>query len=322
MNLNNKSFRNNLTGEIVKVKDSFENIAILESKEKISVNRLMDANAFTEYIDPANFFNNQAAYNILTEKIKDIPMDQIRDEDGGSGDVLVVDAGNRGASPTFNESAVMESDPEQERLELAQKYSHLGVNVDSLQKQNDAFSRLLGDDADDLPEVPQPQQPRPQQPRPQQRQEEPVTQIVVNGVENQQVSKTINSVPVNDPVTTMFRNVKRNVDFKVTLDILNKIPRKDFIEMMEDSYEISIIDFLADEFTNKLLNDPSIIRDMIKSKLKQVVYGGEVKKKEVTEKEKPKNPKKVRKTTPTPPTPPPSRMLKEGEEPAKPKPRS
>jgi hypothetical protein len=34
-----------------------------------------------------------------------------------------------------------------------------------------------------------------------------------------------------------------------------------------------MIDFLADEFTNKILQDPSVIRETIKSKIKQLVYG-------------------------------------------------
>ena len=71
----------------------------------------------------------------------------------------------------------------------------------------------------------------------------------------------------------MFKGVKRIVEFNISLDIKNKIPRLDFIEMMEDSYETSIIDFLADEFTNELLKNPATIKDMIKSKINTLVYG-------------------------------------------------
>ena len=71
----------------------------------------------------------------------------------------------------------------------------------------------------------------------------------------------------------MFSKTKRNVDFKINIEVSNKIPRLDFIEMMEDSYETSIIDFLTDDITNKILNDPSMIRESIKSKIKQLVYG-------------------------------------------------
>jgi hypothetical protein len=43
--------------------------------------------------------------------------------------------------------------------------------------------------------------------------------------------------------------------------------------MMEDSYEVSIIDFLSDEFTKEVLNNPQIIKESIKNKIKEIVYG-------------------------------------------------
>jgi predicted DNA-binding transcriptional regulator YafY len=73
-----------------------------------------------------------------------------------------------------------------------------------------------------------------------------------------------------DPVVKMFRGIKR-VDFNITIDLENKIPRIDFIEMMEDSYETSIIDFLADEITDSIISNPDNIRNMIKDKIRQTV---------------------------------------------------
>ena len=70
----------------------------------------------------------------------------------------------------------------------------------------------------------------------------------------------------------MFKNVKRNREFNISIDIQNKIPRPDFIEMMEDSYNTSIIEFLADEFTNNILNNPSIIKNKIIDEIRRIVY--------------------------------------------------
>ena len=42
MSLANKSFKNNLTGEVVTVIDSFENIAILENKQKLNTDFVLD----------------------------------------------------------------------------------------------------------------------------------------------------------------------------------------------------------------------------------------------------------------------------------------
>ena len=107
----------------------------------------------------------------------------------------------------------------------------------------------------------------------------------------------------------MFKNVKRSKDLSISLEINNKIPRPDFIEMMEDSYNTSIIDFLASEFTDNLLKNPQIIEDMIKEKIKELVYGVET---------KDVNPQITDSVTQlNPPTPPTDRVLKEGELPTK-----
>jgi hypothetical protein len=256
MNLANKTFRNNKTGEFIKVIDSFENIAVLENKQKMDVRTLIDPIQYTEQIDPNSFFNNQNAYNSLAEKIKNIPINNMIDESG----VVNINVDDRdNFKPSINESAIIMSSEEDEMAELSRKYGATVDNGDSVSKQQQAFAKLLG--------------------------EEPVveSQPIVNQVVNQQLNQTINRntppverVEVEDPIITMFRKTKRNVNFNISIDISDKIPRLDFIEMMEDSYEISMIDFLADDFTNKILQDPSIIRDVIKSKIKNLVYGDEL----------------------------------------------
>jgi hypothetical protein len=308
MSLANKVFRNNKTGESIRVIDSFENIAILENKQKIDVRALMDSNQYTEQIDPASFFNNQNAYNSLVDKIKSMPIDNLRDDPKDFTSRL-----NEGVQPAMNESAIIMSSEEDERAELARKY---GVDMDAtsqIQKQNDAFARILGEEADEVIPVPEPivNQPevqrfeidRTEQNRPQ-----------VNNLpgHSNPPEPPAQRVEIEDPIITMFKKTKRNVDFKINIELNDKLPRLDFIEMMEDSYEISMIDFLADDFTNKILENPSLIRDKIKERIKQLVYGGEVQSKindQITDSV----------TQVNPPTPPDNRIIKEGELPTKPK---
>jgi len=260
MSLANKSFKNNLTGEVVTVIDSFENIAILENKQKVNVNALMNPALYTEEIDPLSFFNNQGAYNILAEKIKNIPTDQIADD---SGEVNVSGVERIDIPRGVEESIVSMSTEEDEKAALAAKYGIVSPPVESLQRQNEAFAKILGEDSqDELPQVPQYQQPV----------QEVVTRVEVNR-EEEYVQPPVQRIEVEDPIIKMFKGVKRIVEFNINLDIKNKIPRLDFIEMMEDSYETSIIDFLADEFTNELLKNPDTIKDMIKSKINILVYG-------------------------------------------------
>jgi hypothetical protein len=263
MSLANKSFKNNLTGEIVTVIDSFENIAILENKQKLNVNTLMNPALYTEEIDPLSFFNNQGAYNLLAEKIKSIPQDQIGDDNGE----ISVTGVNRIDVPRGieqEESLITMSSEEDEKAALAAKYGIVSPPVESLQRQNEAFAKILGEESEnELPRVQQYQQPE----------QEVVQRVEVNREEKVEYIQPVQRVEVEDPIIKMFKGVKRIVEFNISLDIKNKIPRLDFIEMMEDSYETSIIDFLADEFTNEILKNPATIKDMIKSKINTLVYG-------------------------------------------------
>jgi len=314
MSLDNKKFRNNKTGEVVKVISTFENIAILENKQRTTVGELLNPSAFTEEIDPSSFFSNQSAYNTLAEKIKTIPTHMIKDDESSSTiNVSPTYNSDMQFSPNVNESAVVMTTEEDERAELARKYGVTEDATQSLQKQNEAFAKILGDESEDeLPQVFN------------QMVNEPVQRVEVQREEIAQPIRPEVAQPVaaEDPIITMFKRTKKSVEFKVSVDISDKIPRLDFIEMMEDSYDISIIDFLADEFTNKILQNPSLIRESVKSKIKQLVYGAPIKEvvnpqitDAVTQVNSPTNMPGHR----NPPPPPADRILKEGELPTKPK---
>lgn len=272
MSLNNRTFKDNRTGEILKVVDSFENIAYLENKTKIDSRRLMDTNYFTEQVDPKSFFNNQNAYDSLFEKIKTIPADRIPDENGEITPNVGRDNGY--IPPMEEESAVVYGSIDDEREELARKYG-AGLDTKSLSKQNEAFTRILGDseEVNDLPPIPE------------SRPMAPVT--FEDEVQRVNVDREISSIKsiekgaseaVVDPIVIMFKGVKRSVEFNLDLKLENKIPRLEFIELMEDSYEKSIIEFLADEFTNELLKDPKALKERISNKIREMVYERDSKK--------------------------------------------
>lgn len=262
MNLTNKVFIDNQTGKEIRVLDTFEDIAILENKQKISVSHLINTDLFTEKIDsekidPSLFFNNQGTYNILASKIKNIPTDKIVDDDD-SKVIINIDNNNNSMPPISNESAVIISSEDDERAEIARKYGVIDNSQSDLERQNNAFAKLLSDDDTDSTPI-----------------------VVNNDLNNFPKPKKIDAPiqKVEDPIITMFRNVKRNVNFSIKLDVVNKIPRLDFIEMMEDSYETSIIEFLSKEFTNKLLENPEIIENMISDEIKKLVYKTNIDKK-------------------------------------------
>lgn len=240
--LKEKKFTDLANGTVVSVIDQFENIAILDSGQRVDVKRLMDKAYFDDYIDPKNFFGE--TFNVFAEKIKSVDLSQIRDEE------------------PVNDSAIIEVDPEQERREMEQKALRMAQQMNpgaAAQKQVDMLREILGDD-EDLPPV----------------STQPQTTVVVNDQPQAPVSKSYTqpvTKVVDDPIITMFKNVKRNQNFNFTLLVDGKIPRLDFIEMMEDSYTTSIIEFLANEFTQNLLSDPDFIKNKIMDEIKSLVYG-------------------------------------------------
>lgn len=253
--MKNRRFKDLSNDRIVKVTDQFEDIIILDGKNKIKVNQLLDKRLFEEYVDPSSFFNNESLINSFAEQIKKIPLDdwnnRIPAEEMGYD--------NKDLYPNINESAVLPYDPEIEKQELlkkAQTVYNMGTTNELVQKQREALRDILEED-EEINQVVQ---------------NLPINNSVTQQQPNQIIQQIIKEDKKMDPILEMFKNVKRNTSFKIEFTVENKIPRVDFIEMMEDSYNTSIIEFLAQEFTDDILKDPSIIKERIKKKLMDLVY--------------------------------------------------
>jgi hypothetical protein len=252
--MKNRKFKDLSNNRVVEVTDQFEDIIILDNKNKIKVNQLLDKRLFEEYVDPTSFLRNDSLISTFAEQIKKIPLDDIRNripaDDLGFGE--------NDLKPTMEESAVLPYHPELEREELLKKaksmYSSDNTNT-LIQRQWDTMKNILSEDEDPQAEL-----------LPQQINES------VQQSPNQIIQNQVKTPTKMDPILEMFKNVKRNTNFKIDFTVENKIPRVDFIEMMEDSYNTSIIDFLAQEFTDDIVRDPSIIKEKIKSKLMDLVY--------------------------------------------------
>jgi hypothetical protein len=252
----------------VRVIDSFENIAILENKTKIDVRRLMDSRLYTEYIDPNSFMDTSNAYNGIFEKIKNLPTEGMPYEKNEVSPIGSMSTGETIVNPSYNSAFPSSDEPvayassiEDEKAELAKKY---GIQLDSksaLDRQGQAFAKILGDDQTSVQRV----------------------DIVRDNGTGEVISSEMSSPAVEkredvqkDPYE-MFRGIKRSVEFKLDLPLTNRIPKLEFIEMMEDSYDKSLIDFLAMDITNDILSNPEALMESIKEKIKDMVYSKKVK---------------------------------------------
>ena len=256
--MKNKKYKDLSNDKIVQITDQFEDIIILDGKSKIKMNQLMDKRLFEEYVDPNSFFKNESLINSFAEQIKRLPLDDPNNR------LLADEAGfdNSGLRPTTNESAVLPYDPEIEKEELLRKAQTVyGMNSPNAlaKKQWESVKGILEDDE----EIAQSQATN-------------QNQQSIQQVQPETIQQQIKEEKKMDPILEMFKNVKRNTGFRIEFSVENKIPRIDFIEMMEDSYNTSIIEFLAQEFTDDIVKDPSIIKEKIKNKLMDLVYPPEV----------------------------------------------
>ena len=275
MDFLNKTYKNRITGDTFTIIDVYQNVAITSNKEKINtvllnndklfipvgfsgassngfMNESVSRNPLKEdVIEPSKFFDNQGTYNVFAEKIKSLPLDNIPYDNSMSSKI-------ENNFPNNNESAIIMSDPEDEIAELKRKYGASSVDS-SIKRQIDTFDRILNPEKENTDEENSVVQNR------------EVSREMSTEVKREDVEPMVQRIEIQDPIISMFKNVKRNLDFKINLKIDGKIPRLDFIEMMEDSYDVSMIEYLAEEFTNNLLMDPSFIRNKIIDEIKSMI---------------------------------------------------
>jgi hypothetical protein len=89
-----------------------------------------------------------------------------------------------------------------------------------------------------------------------------------------------------DPIVKMFNKTKRNTPFKVELPFEDKLPSAEFMRLMEDSYEESIVEHFTNVFFKKIMEDPTVFKDRIRDEIKIAIYGS-IKPKKTPTKRKP-----------------------------------
>jgi hypothetical protein len=263
MSLKGKTFVDNATKQSGTVVNVNEGIAILDNGSRVIESRLMDSNYYTEEITLDSMSNG--LYGSLASQLSNINTENMSDYVDPGASIKMIDPveSHSEAQRKYNQQSsntATSEDYEQleaKRREMAERANNMGNII-----QNNPLAEFV--DESDQP-----------------------TQINVNrnleGVVDETTKKTVqnnSSTKVNDsrrtmqsdPVFEMFKNVKRKSPFSMSLKISEKIPTKDFIKMWEDNYEMSIIDFLADEFLDKLLRDREAVKQQIREALEKKVY--------------------------------------------------
>lgn len=301
MDLKGKRFVN-ANGKISVVKDTFENITIFEDGQKVDTRVLMNPEYYTllpsgprrdapnilkqpmmeqisvdrDRIDPNTFFNQR--YMINQEAEGQYQSTQRHTES------YHVD---NGVTTHFDEEAEKEEILRRNRHLMEQRDVNVAKQANQF-KHNAKINQMLEEEGVKIENVSIPP-------------EELYQEQVARGTSAVQLDPVMNNGNINnnitansfmDPMIALFKRTKMNTDFKVSLDINKKIPNINYIKMMEESCDISIIEYLATEFTESLLKNPSQIKDKIAEELRKLI---EPKTKQVKKKVETKTETKVNK---------------------------
>lgn len=277
-----RSFKNG-RGEILTVIDVDSDIAILADDQRISINRLLDdkhyrpagrvtvpitskANenaSFNSDQAPDIFGNSNNRYGNLLNQIRNQVDKNPFGMESGSDHSLTsfrmveptVELGNTEMSFNNDENSIEEA-----KRRMIENQKRLR---ESIEKQSQSVSKYLDDEAV------QPNLPTYEE-----------ADRTVSLVEYDNNNRQVESANINEssflrkdnPAYQMFRNVKRSVPFKMNLELSKLLPKKEFIQMWEESYEISMIEYLAEEFLRELLNNPENLKIQIISKMNEQIF--------------------------------------------------
>lgn len=285
----NKTFMNISTGQIKKVISHFGDISVLDGNIKVKSSELLDTTQWTdlsptksinvvnenftqpvstdETVNPEEFFSsvNKSSLGEMASQIESIVANNIPLEEPQN-----IITNNIPGLDVSNESAVIEVSVEEQKAELMRRYGAVESNTNSLEKQNNAFNKLLNPDINNTNNMP--------------KENSNITRIEID-----RDAELNNQTPINDGFIVpekseeekladmLFKNAKRNTEFKFSVNIDSTIPRLDFIEMMEDSYDVSIIEYFTNKIMNEFLEDTSSIKEQISNKIKEMISQGESK---------------------------------------------
>jgi hypothetical protein len=76
-----------------------------------------------------------------------------------------------------------------------------------------------------------------------------------------------------------LKKMKRNHDVTLNIKYIERIPKLDFIKMMDENFDQGVLEYLIEDITEKIMNSPQIIQSQIREQLTDLVYKKESKKK-------------------------------------------
>lgn len=277
----NKFYERKSDTTVTVISDNKE-IVLLSTGEKVDKNYLLTSGEYSaiddgagikpnhmtkESMDPSSFMNQSAlgssmVANSLFNQLSNIDTSNISDNIHSGPTVEIIESGD--SFDRYTNDAYYKQDLEAERMEMqkklknykAPKVPYIDDEIEDEFMQSNPQRRDIFSELEDIDKRSSSTMPNPDM-RAQRRHpviQEPVIQEPTN------------------PLLELVKQAKKVNKFKANIAIDSMLPKYDLIKMFEESYDLSIIDILADEMIDKIIEDRETLRDKIKAEIKAKVY--------------------------------------------------
>lgn len=248
-----------VTGEKVSIINEDTNFYVLNNS--VSIKKDVFERKYEQHVevDPNSFFNANYSTDPLlniANQIRNLDSSKINENQGGGASVKYVQApvilsdtslppGGVIKQPQMEGEIIMS--PEEKKAMLDKwRREQPGAQIPEVQNRNwdEEEEKLLNEDNTQDPFAIQAQASRP---------------------------RPLKAEPKVDPIQMMFKMFKNNYPVKLNVIIEENIPNPTFIGMVQENVEADAVEYYANLISDKLLKDPSKLKEQVYNQLKSII---------------------------------------------------
>jgi hypothetical protein len=247
----NRSYKRTIDDQITYTVASIENeYAKFESGEMVRVDLL-----HKKFIDVTPELINESVKN---KKNKDMSI--IVQESEAAQSTIIAENGRQ-----LPESVVRQQEYEREQARLKDEEAAFLKKQQQQQPLKPVVEPDWDDDDIDINQVAAVPTPTPQahltQPAP------------VQQIRSAPVKAQVQAVPQQPAEVAVFQRTKRLNDLDLKFDYTIKVPADDQLKLLDNLFELSYLDYLADDLVAEIMSDPTAFKDKLKEQLTNHFYG-------------------------------------------------
>jgi hypothetical protein len=232
------------TGEKVSIIQEETNFYVLDNNIRIKKDVFSKKYESVDEIEPNSFFSTKYASNDplanLANQIKSLDPSKVAESGGGTQvkytpPIILSDTSLPSGAKIQQEETPIHLTPEQKKAMLDEfRKTQPGAQIPEVQERNweAEEERFLNGDKPIITKAPEPK---------------------------------------IDPIQMMFKMFKSNYPVKLNIELVESIPNPQFIGMVQENVDADAVEYYANLISEKLLKDPTKLKEIIYKQLKNII---------------------------------------------------